>query len=228
MLITDADPILSARSTPIEIVPNIMSGILQGYELAKNNSYKRINTITNLAELVHSDLTYSRENCLWYSRYYNELSEIANLAGIKVINIPLNVLDIIQGELFFKNPLNLHSPVYDEYYQELYNTNKDKYDQVRNIYTLSKMFLVDMKPNFSDFVKGIPTWLIDTTNIVMYTYDKVNRRHIKIVRDNNRFRYYTAIISDNWKEVENVPADIDIIVQYLISNRANLDLANES
>lgn len=228
MLITDADPILSARSTPVEILPNICKGIQEGYERAKLEGYKRINTITNLSELVHSDLTYGRANCLWYSRYYNEIINIGELAGIELPEVTLNILDVVQGELFFKNPLKIHSPMYDEYYYELYNSNREKYDKTSDVYTLSKMFLKDMKPQFSDFVKGVPTWLINTSNIVMYTYDSVNRRHIKIERDGERFRYYTAIISDNWQEIKRVPQDIDIIVQYLISNRANLDLTNKS
>ena len=228
MLITDSDPILSARSTPVELLSYISDGICKGYEMSKSTGYKSIRTITDLSELVHSDLTYSRENYLWYSRYYKEILDIAELAGMKTCRVHLSVLNIVQGELFFKNPLKLHSPMYDNYYYELYNSNRDKYNDAKTVYALSKMFLVDMKPHFSDFVKGIPTWLIDTTNVVMYTYDKTNRRHIKIERDGNRFRYYTAIISDNWKEIKEVPPDIDVIVQYLISNRANLDLAHES
>ena len=61
----------------------------------------------------------------------------------------------------------------------------------------------------------------------MEAYDHVNRRHIRIVAKGGRLKYMTSIISDNWTEIKEVPPEMDVIVKYLISNRANLALTDE-
>ena len=128
--------------------------------------------------------------------------------------------------MFMVNPLNIHSPMLDGYYQELINKDREKYEQIFDIYVLSRIILTKMNPKFEDFVKGVPVWLISISDVILEAYDQVNKRHIKIVRSNGRFRYLTSIISDKWEEVLNVPPEMDIIVQYLISNRANLAFTN--
>ena len=229
MLITDESPVLSARSLPIELIETVAEKIRLGYNKAKTTKYERIHKVSPLEELVFADLTYGIKNCIWYNNYYSELENICNISKVVIIpHVEIKATEITQSELFFKNPLNIHSPMYDEYYYEMYNSNRDKYNNTNNIYTLSRLFLVDMNPSFNDFVMGTPVWLVNSSNELIKVYDKINRRHIKIVRDENRLRYYTSIISDNWTEIMNVPPEIDTIVKYLISNRANLDLTNES
>ena len=95
------------------------------------------------------------------------------------------------------------------------------------MYTLSRVMLIDLKPQFEDFVKGTPIWLLSISNVLLEAYDQLHRRHIRIIRDKNKLRYMTSVISDKWEEVTNVPSEMDIIVQYLISNRANLAFTNQ-
>ena len=85
-----------------------------------------------------------------------------------------------------------------------------------------------LSPKFEDFVKGTPVWLTNISNTILEAYDSTNRRHIKIIRGNKRLRYLTSIISDKWEEIYNVPEEMDVIIWYLISNRANLAFTNES
>ena len=97
-----------------------------------------------------------------------------------------------------------------------------------DVYALSRIMLIDLSPKFEDFVKGTPVWLTNISNTILEAYDSTNRRHIKIIRDNKRLRYLTSIISDKWEEIYNVPEEMDVIIWYLISNRANLAFTNES
>ena len=228
MLITDRNPKMAAKAVPLECIEDITKAIAKGYEKAKSTGYVRICKVSPLDSLVHSDLTYSKKNCEWYHDFYNELQDIAKVAQVFIIpDLNISALKVQANSMFMVNPLNIHSPVLDEYYQELIKKKEDIYKTIRDPIILSRALLMDMEPQYEDFVKGVPIWLMDIKNTVLQSYDNKNRRHIKIVRDNDHFRYFTSIISDNWSEIENVPKEMDIIVEYLLSNRPNLALTNE-
>lgn len=229
MLITDRDPILAAKATPVELIPTIAKAINEGYKKAQVQGYIQNNKISPLADLVHNDLTYSRKNCEWYIEFYKELRDIARVSTI--IDIPdiyISTTLIVQGIAFMANPLNLHNPLMDEYYYDLFKANRPLYENAPDIYTISRLLLVDMKPEFVDFVKGVPHWLVKMNEELICTYDPSTRRHIKITIEDNKLHYYTSIISDNWKEIKDVPREMDCVVRYLISNRPNLALTDES
>ena len=229
MLITDKDPILAARAIPLELIEQTALAINEGYEKAQKYEYKRICQVTTLDELVYSDLTYSQKNCDWYNTFYQELLDIIKVAGMfELPKIKISALKINSSSMFMINPLSIHSPLLDEYYQDLINKNKDRYSNIPDVYALSRIMLIDLSPKFEDFVKGTPVWLTSISNTILEAYDSINRRHIKIIRDNKRLRYLTSIISDKWEEIYNVPEEMDVIIWYLISNRANLAFTNES
>lgn len=228
MLVTDINPVLAARAVPLELIEPIAIAIKEGYEKAQKCDYKRISVISPLSELIYADLTYSRKNCEFYHDFYNELVDITKVAGIfELPKLTISALKIKASSMFMINPLNIHSPMLDEYYQELIEANQDKYNKAPDIYMLSRLMLLDLNPKFEDFIKGIPVWYVNTSNTILDAYDSTNRRHIKIIDNKGRYRYLTSIISDRWTEIENVPPEMDLIVQYLISNRANLAFTNE-
>ena len=228
MLMTDKDPVLSARSIPIELIEYTLEGIVLGYAKAQEQSYKRINKISSLAKLVCSDLTYSNKNCCWYNLFYNELCNIAKDSGlISAEPLQISGLKVKSDSMFIINPLSLHSPLLDEKYQEVISKKEELYSSLHDVTLISRNILVDLDPTFDDFVKGIPAWYTNLSNTLILSYDTFSRRHIKIIKDGERLRYYTSVISDDWKEVQNVPSEMDFIIKYLISNRANLTFTNE-
>ena len=228
MLITDKDPILAARAIPLELIEPTVLSIKEGYEKAQMYEHRRIRQVTTLDELVYSDLTYSRKNCEWYQEFYKELLDITKIAGIlELPKFQISPLKVKNSQMFLVNPLNIHSPLLDGYYQDLISKNKERYEKILDMYTLSRVMLIDLKPQFEDFVKGTPIWLLSISNVLLEAYDQLHRRHIRIIRDKNKLRYMTSVISDNWEEVTDVPSEMDIIVQYLISNRANLAFTNQ-
>lgn len=229
MLITDKDPILAARAIPLELIEQTALAINEGYEKAQKYEHKRIRQVTTLDELVYSDLTYSQKNCDWYNTFYQELLDITKVAGVfELPKIKISALKVKSGSMFMINPLSIHSPLLDDYYQDLINKNKDRYSNMLDVYALSRIILIDLSPKFEDFVKGTPVWLTNISNTILEAYDSTNRRHIKIIRGNKRLHYLTSIISDKWEEIYNVPEEMDVIIWYLISNRANLAFTNES
>lgn len=228
MLITDVNPVLAARAIPLELIESIALAIKNGYEKAQKVEYKRICTISPLSELVYSDLTYSKKNCEYYHDFYNELTDITKVAGIfELPKINISMLNVKNSPMFMVNPLNIHSPMLDEYYQELIDKNGNRYVKAPDIYILSRLMLIDLNPKFEDFVKGIPVWYTNISDTILEAYDSLNRRHIRIIEQNGRLRYLTSIISDRWSEIENVPPEMDVIVKFLISNRANLAFTNK-
>lgn len=228
MLITDRSATLCAQALPLELVSIVAEAIAQGYEKALSSGHKRIRSISPLANLVQSDLTYSRQNVEWYVEYYKELQDIARISKlVEIPDIKISSIHIKKNADFHLNPLCIHSPVYDEYYKELYDAHRDSYDKAKDTIVVSRMMLTDMDPDFDDFVKGVPVWLSAIRNVLITAYDMVNRRHIRITQEGRRYRYFTAIISDNWQEILDVPPEMDVVVNYLISNRANLALVNE-
>lgn len=228
LLFTDKEPTLVARAVPIELIKPIALSICEGYEKAKTTPYEKLYQITSLDNLVCSDLTYSKKNCEWYSQFYTELEDIVNIANIfKIPKLDINPANIMHERSFALNPLNLHTPMLDEYYRDLVRANIDSYKKMTELVGLSRLMLLDLNPKFEDFIKGVPVWYTKFSEPLLEAYDQVNRRHIRIVAKDGRLRYMTSIISDNWTEIKDVPPEMDIIVKYLISNRANLTLTDE-
>lgn len=231
MLYLEKDPALCASSTPFPMVRGIIRNFIIAWKEVCGAGNETLLQKT-LPYCISKDLEYSLANVKWYETYINELISICNslkpnkLQQQPILLHPNNVQHKMNG--FNTNPLKIHSPMFNDDYIDIIEENKPKFNKAqKDIIALSRLILIDMHPQFEDFPRGVPAWLSEVSpKELVSAYDMVNRRHIKIEKDGNRLRYYTSIISNNWKEIEDVPREMDILVGYLISNRANLTLVD--
>lgn len=227
MLILSKNPCECARWTPLSLMSKIIEDIETGYELAVNQSDKPPNPEPSLlksdtATLIACDLKKNDGTFKWYREYYLELIMLLRLTGESVEVLPMVEDDVTT---IIGTP-NLHSVYLDESYTEI--LQQDKYSLMGDNIDISREILADLEPTFSEFVLGVPNWLQVYKNILLEDYDVASRRHImlKTDEDTGRIKYFTSIISDDFKEIKGVPREIDNIMKYVISQRPNLHLVD--
>lgn len=224
MLFLDEDPVICANNTPISLHKYTLTSIKSACTLlrADQTSYKNIHQdeVQGLSNLVMRDIAYSKKNKDWIIQYYNALSVIYKRKTSTYYGpVDFEFKPITQYARYLVKPLKIHSPLFDEFYAEALVDNLDKYADINDAVVLSRTILLDLEPTEDEFVAGIPDWVQDIKGSDFIAFDVVNRRYIKITKCKDGFRYYTSLISDNWKEILNVPKDMDYIIDYLISSR---------
>lgn len=232
MLFLDKNPQLCAKSTPCGFLSHIIESITDGYNRAIKNPKQPVSKdILPLSDLVYKDITFSKSNADWYKDYFLYVQSMYKKIHTDYTPLIPDMSIILRkcSCEYMTMPFKLHSPLQDLFYQDIIRQNSARYSLVKDQLMLSRLILIDLRPQFEDFIEGAPHWLTENDTEVITAYDYFNKRHIKIEKHptEDRYRYFMAIISNNWKEVENVPPEMDIIVNYLISNRANLALADK-
>ena len=225
MLFLDENPNICATSTPISLVEHILESIRKGYDMLMSSptSFKRIpkGELHNLHELIISDIIHSKKNRDWIVNYYNTLASIYRKVSGKVFEpIRADFLPARAMDKFLTNKLNIHLPIYDLFYFELLEANRETYSLIDDPVLLSRTMLFDLEPTSDEFVTGVPDWFTSISNSNFIAFDPIAKKHIKIEKYKGGYRYFTSSISDNWKEIENVPEEMNYIVGYLISNRS--------
>lgn len=225
MLFLDENPNICATSTPISLVEHILESIRKGYDLLMSNptSFKRLykSEIHSLDKLIIHDIIHSKRNRDWIVMYYNTLASMFRRVAGKVFEpIRADYLPTKNIDKFLTNKLALHLPVCDSYYFELLEERREIYSQINDPILLSRTMLFDLKPTSDEFCMGIPDWFSSLSNNNFVTFDPISKKHIKIEKHGKGYRYYTSSISDNWKEITDVPDEMSYIVGYLISNRS--------
>lgn len=225
MLFLDENPNICATSTPISLVEHILKSIRKGYDLLMSSptSFKRLSKgeIHSLDELIIHDIIYGKRNRDWIVAYYNTLASVFRRATGKVFEpIRADYLPTRNIDKFLTNKLDLHLPVRDSYYLELLEERREVYSQINDPILLSRTMLFDLKPTSDEFCMGVPDWFSSISNSNFVAFDPISKKHIKIEKYGKGYRYYTSSISDNWKEITDVPDEMSYIIGYLISNRS--------
>lgn len=228
VLFLDKDPILCAKATPYESIRQTINDIVAGYELSCKSpeevDKEELPFPDETASLICSDIRKGEYTCLWYSRFLQSLKILEGCVTGGFIDTPC----IDSKKVHYNNIILpaympfLHNPIHNSRYARF----TDDLEKSSDAITVSRAILTLMQPEFEDFVMGQPEWLKFSSKEVLSAYDEENRRHIRIETNGKRYRYYTSIISDNFKEVTGVPEEMDKIVNYLMSNRPNLALVN--
>lgn len=225
MLFLDEDPIVCANATPYGFVSSIRSAIEEALTLTGRPNIQYSGSSANC---IYYDLCFSKENTDWYEKYYNQLGKIIyTVTGEEVAQKTFTFDNVYRNGGYETNPLKIHNIALDDTYENFFEEFPNLYELTNNI-KLSRTILDLTEPEFSDFVFGIPQWFLSNKGILMEDYDLKNRRHIKIVKTDGGLRYFTAILSNNYKEIKNVPPEMQVVVEYILSNRPNLPLIDES
>lgn len=221
-------------NTPVKEVIKAFNDLSEAFLLMRGCVAEPSNTSVQKA---HKNMCYSVHNYNWYVEYWNTIAyewwnhpllpprvktffhENISEHSVTLLHtkdvLPNNLVDNKEFA-WLDNPFT--NSDYSQYIEHFTQSDDCK--------VVSRAIITLMNPVFEDFIRGVPNWLSQTSPVVLQAYDEDNRRHIKIVNDGQKYHYYTSIISDNFKEIENVPPEIDKIVSYIISSKGTLTLAD--
>lgn len=234
MLYPEKTPQMCVINTPIKEVIKAFNDISEAYAVVEGS----VETPSNpSSSLIAENMGQCAEIFNWYIQYWNKVAkewfnhpqtpppvrefalENASPVSQKLLcngELPEKELSLEGTSEWVDNPI----------YNEDYNKYTENLQHIGDECTVSRIIIAYMQPTFEEFICGVPNWLSQMVPVVLRAYDSDNRRHIKIVNENGRYRYYTSIISDNFKEIKDVPPEMDKIVSYLISSKNTLTLAN--
>lgn len=224
MLFLDENPVICVNNTPFSLFPHILQSIKSGYSslCANPSAFKRyaITEVEPLEDLIIKDFVFSKKNRDWLVQYYNTMSSIyQKKTGNNMGSLIANFYPKINLDKYFTRNLKIHPPVFDEFYTELIEENEELYRDIDDPVLLSRTILLKLEPTGDEFVLGIPDWFSDIQDVEFKAFDPVTKKHIKILKAKDGYKYFVSKISDNWHEIENVPPDMQYIIDYLISSR---------
>ena len=213
MLILDRDPRECARNTPAALIKSTLRTLhAVAQEVTNdNNDFKEGTAEAIVLHSIKSGMTTAQ----WYSDYLGELL----ICDERAFNNPwFHKFSIEPAEVIYSPYVtsdfipHLHNPCYIDDYKE-FLPEKFPTDPV----IASRLILAKMNPTYDEFHFGIPKWFIELSDKIYDSYDPQTGKHVVIRRAGDRYKYFTSFISDNFKEVENVPKEIDSIIDMLLT-----------
>lgn len=224
MLFLDDNPIMCVNNTPVSLFAHILTSIKSGYGslLANPTSFNKTTCkeIEDLEDLIIKDILFSKKNRDWIVQYFNSMSSIyQKISGENYGSISADFNPVKNKDKYFTRPLKIHLPTFDKMFEKLVEENSAVYFEITDPILLSRTILIDLQPTEDEFVQGIPDWLSNIEGMGFSAFDPITKKHIKIVRVNDNYKYFISKISDNWQEITDVPKDMQYIINYLIRSR---------
>ena len=228
MLFLDENPITCAMGTPISLYKHTLSSIKSAYSiLTKVDIFDKdlvIYKTEPLEVLVRKDFKYSKRNRDWLVDYFNTLSlNYKKFCGEDFGTLEKKYMPRRRMAEYMSAPLRIHKPTYEDTYAPLVDEHSKLYADTEDIITLSRLMLMHLGTTDDEFPFGEPEWMKQLEYRDYVSFDPNTKKFIKILRSPAGYKYYWSYISDNWKEIENVPADMDDIVEHLLSSQINHD-----
>lgn len=199
--ILDRDPIFAAGVLTISDSNEALEAMLTAYESLKGNR--------KLLPLLEYEIMWSRKNFEWFSTFTQELIRL--VTDGKSYKVPYNLRKGIQRkELDFLSPLRFNKV----------NSQLERVEfKVRSTDPIS-LYRVQYLYNYyelSDFRDGeFPAWYTLHDTVVFEKYNSKTNKHVRIVFRDGEFHYLMCGASDNWKEITEVPLEIDEVVTTML------------
>ena len=161
--------------------------------------------------IINAFLEGNRKAYLWLSTFYQEVERILEVEDIK--NFPPYSTFKNTGVNYI-DPFCVKKSVAKSkgYRVEPINIKLRKYDVV-NLY---RVVYIQRKYEVTDFKDGFPAWYLMQNTTVFENYDVVTNKRVRIDFNKGEFYYFVAGASDNWKQVIEVPIEMDYIVSALL------------
>ena len=194
--ILDEDPIFAAGFLTIRDSNEALEAMLTAYESIKN--------CKGLLPLLEYEIMWSKKNFEWFSAFTQELIRL--VTDGKTYKIPYELKKgINRKELEFISPLkfNIVSNELERVEFPVRSTDPISLYRVQYLYDYYEV---------SDFRGGLPAWYTLHDSIVFEKYNPKTNKHIRIVFRDGEFHYLMCGASDNWKEIMDVPLEIDEVV----------------
>ena len=226
MLLLDNDATICAQSTPASLYKYILDELqvafktidsikdTEGHVMVSEQCY-----IRPLNKLLIADILYSKANRDWLVEYYNALALLqARYFKVKYPPINCDYRPFSNIGEYYGRQFRLHAPVYDNKYISLVKENEDFYKAIDDLVELSRLMLMQLEPTEDEFPAGVPIWLEEVQQNAYVAFDPISKVHVKVVKQDDNYRYFIAHISNNWKEIHNVPPEMKLIIDCLIKN----------
>ena len=202
--IMDRDPVLAARALTKKDVE-------KAYKLL-TETFEGIRAHKNYYEPMANTLLYSGENFAWFSSMFKELENILDIRD--KFEIPFEEAPIF---------VQLKAPVaYQPFHPEIvkgsillcnYRTLSKQLSFINNYRIKYLMENYDMSEFIDD---AYPAWYLLKKTTVFEQYSEKTSVRVRIDFYNGEFYYFIAGASDNWKEIKNVPIEMDDVIAALI------------
>ena len=152
------------------------------------------------------NILMSKANLTWFSSLVNELSKLIKHEEYEVTNT-IKIRYQKKDRLLLFPPLAYKKgKVREQKLPDFLSTVIDKY---RYLYIKNNL-------QIDDFRGGYPTWYLLTNMTLFERYNPMTNMRVKIDFDSGEFRYYISGASDNWKEIRDVPLEMDHVVSALL------------
>lgn len=199
--ILDRDPVFAANFLTIKDSEEVLEKLLEMYNSLREGS--------NKYPILKACVLKSFTNFKWFMDFTKELIKINDIGEFPVDLIKFcpksntrEVFEIFPPLTYNKKkhrgvPLNFKSRV------------KDEIDMYRILY-------ISQNYSLEDFRNGYPAWYSLGDTIVFENYNIRTNTRVRIIHRGGEFMYFLCGASDNWKEIRDVPLEMDYVVAALL------------
>ena len=143
----------------------------------------------------------------WFAKFYTELIQSYNLDEYEKVPYELKPKGKINNNLLFFPPL-------------VYRTKKIQEvkfpPKIIDVVSKYRCLYIKKRVQLSDFKDGYPSWYVLSNMTLFEEYNIMTNIRVKLDFTEGEFRYYIAGASDNWKEIRDVPLEMDHVISALI------------
>ena len=201
IFILDINPRKAAQSLTIPHATNYIKRLKFSFALAHVSDAKKPSYFSR--EIP--EVTYSKQNYVWFSEFYRELCKMINPENIRVDIFKDEYVFLCKNIKFQSDELlfNIQQPKVTN--EEIINNNRLKY--------------IEKRYNHRKFKYGFPEWYLHLDNDVFKKYNSNLKRNFKIEYENGRYQYYVADYFNQWIKVKDVPLEIDGFILTILQNK---------
>lgn len=217
MIILDNDPKIAVQSL-------IKSDILKYY----NIFYKHFNELYINPEVAiktgrknnyiykHKTTLFNKSTFLYYWNIFLELEKAVNeiYGSSELINREFTDDFMKKLSTVFKNSeIILYTK--EDYckYKNFLDSNNDTQDY---IILNNRLFYILQEYQVNDFYYDVPTWYTFSRKIILEKYSLKERKHIKIIQENNKIKYYIADYQNNWIELRDISENTQSFIKSIL------------
>ena len=197
--ILDRDPIIAAKYLTIEDGKEAVELLSYTYRALKGKEKSKYVLLERNMQM-HAVFD-------WFAKFYTELINYYDMEGYEEVPYDLKPKGQVNHNLLFFPPLIYKAKKIIEV--KFPSKIVDTVSKYRCLYIKKKVQL-------SDFKEGYPSWYTLSNMTLFEDYNIMTNTRVKLDFKEGEFRYFIAGASDNWKEIRDVPLEMDHVISALI------------
>lgn len=195
ILILDVDPVLAARSLTTQLMQNYIIALKCTFTVCHRPSLHK-----RYANNFCCAVKYSSENYIWFSQFYETLTDIVK-SKVEIADFDESYVFDVEGVAFKNNGLSLYP---------------DSKLSIQDQIDVSRATFIKRNYHNSKFPCGLPSWYILTDCKIYEKYDYKLCKSFKVMHEKGRLRYYVAEYFNQWREIKDVPLEMDDFIKHFI------------